>query len=651
MENSSDPASLSTLLPKLIETEEARDTAFASVRRGSLDAAPSQFPSLDAASSPFSITKGDGYIDTRESIRLCVKAYWAFPLLRNVVEVMCELSNSKLYLKGGNKKTREFIESWLEKIKIELLKEQFFREWFRSANVFLYRFDADFTPQQLAKLNQAYGSLKNALSVPIKYLILNPETITAGAGATFDKWTYVKLLNGYEVAKLRNPQTPEEQAVLDSLDSDAKKAIQAGASQIPLKLDAGRLNVLLYKAQPYEPMGVPMAHGVLKDIEAKLELKRIDMSIARTTDRALLLLTVGETPNQFNRGSNINPNTLAALQNAFANESVARTLIADYTVNGKWLVPEIDKILGKQKYEQLDKDINTGLNAVLFGEGEKFANTSIKVQIFIERLKEARTAFLSSFLQPEIDRVCRAINAKSIPQVSFADLSLKDELQYAKIFVQLAQLGLLTPQELFEAMDSGKIPINEESLVNQREFKNLREEGLYLPLIGGAAEIQKQQLAIQQQQMEAQTAASKAIQPSVSPPSKPVGRPEGSKAPKTNVTPSPIGTSKANLSGFSLKTLGELLPQVSELQNSIEAALKKRYKLRKLSDAQLSIGKQLVEAIISNETRAAWMNSVSDYLETPKEMDATAAAEIDELRLKHDVDSYTAAILRLSKTN
>ncbi len=636
-------------------------TSFASTvsrRGGYVDSPVLTYPNLESATTPFRTSGADAHVDTREAVRLSVKAYWAFPLLRNVVEVMGELSNSDLYLKGGNKKTRGFLEAWFERINLWQLKEQFFREWFRSANAFIYRFDGTFSPSDLKKMTQIYGSLKKA-EIPVKYIILNPECITAAGNIAFDQVTYFKVLSPYELAKLKNPQTAEEKALVKQLDAESLRSIQAGGDAT-LKLDPERLRALTYKHQPYEPMGVPMAYGVLKDIEAKLELKRIDLSIARTTDRALLLLTVGETPNEWSKGANINPNTITALQAAFANESVARTLIADYTVKGNWLIPDINKILGAAKYEQIDKDINTGLNAILFNDGEKFANTSIKVQIFIERLKDARSAFLKNFLQPEIERVCEAINAKNVPTAIFEDLSLKDDLQYAKIYVQLAQLGLLTPEELFRVMGNGQLPTVEESLENQRTFKTQRDEGLYLPIVGGAADIQKAQLDIQQQQTDNQLElgqesnkinAIKAVQPKASGPKGAVGRPTGSTGPKAATKPTPVGSGKANLDGFSMALFHAFVPQVSDLHNMVEKTLKKNNRIRKLSDFQQSVGKQLVEAIIANEPQEKWLESVDTYVAAPKEMNLAVASELDDLQLRFNVDSYTASILRLAKSH
>ena len=56
--------------------------------------------------------------------------------------------------------------------------------------------------------------------------------------------------------------------------------------------------------------------------------------------------------------------------------------------------------------QQVNEDIKEGLQNILIGS-EKFSNTTVKAQVFFERLKESRAAFLNYFLQPEIETIFR----------------------------------------------------------------------------------------------------------------------------------------------------------------------------------------------------------------------------------------------------
>ena len=107
---------------------------------------------------------------------MCQKAYANVPIFRNAIDVMAEFANSDIYLEGGSEKSKQFIEKWLNKIEFWKLKDQYFREYYRSGNVFIYKVDGKFTAKDLVKLNQTYGSEDNGVGLkdPCKIYISKP---------------------------------------------------------------------------------------------------------------------------------------------------------------------------------------------------------------------------------------------------------------------------------------------------------------------------------------------------------------------------------------------------------------------------------------------------------------------------------------------
>ena len=81
---------------------------------------------------------GDG-VNVREAIELCQKAYANVPIFRNTIDMMSEFANTDVYLEGGTAKSRDFFEKLFDRIKLWDLKDQYFREYYRSGNIFLYR--------------------------------------------------------------------------------------------------------------------------------------------------------------------------------------------------------------------------------------------------------------------------------------------------------------------------------------------------------------------------------------------------------------------------------------------------------------------------------------------------------------------------------
>jgi len=76
----------------------------------------------------------------------------------------------------------------------------------------------------------------------------------------------------------------------------------------------------------------------------------MDMTLSRTIEHVILLITTGEKVDQY--GGGINRPNLVNLQNIFRNQTLGRVLVADYTTKGQWLIPDIGQILGPEKYIQ-----------------------------------------------------------------------------------------------------------------------------------------------------------------------------------------------------------------------------------------------------------------------------------------------------------
>ena len=67
----------------------------------------------------------------------------------------------------------------------------------------------------------------------------------------------------------------------------------------------------------------------------------------------------------------------------------------------------------------------------------------------------------------------------------FEEVDLRDTSVYSRIYSRLIELGVLTAEEGMQAIESGRFPTPEESLESQKKFQELKNEGLYEPLIGG----------------------------------------------------------------------------------------------------------------------------------------------------------------------
>jgi hypothetical protein len=614
-----------------------------------------KFTNIEKGLIPFKTYTGSGQsgISIRDAIILCQKAYYNFSVFRNTIDLMTEFSSSDIYFEGGSKKSQKFFESLFKKINVFDLQDRFFREYYRSGNVFFYRFDAKLKPADIKKISQTFGAKAKTVKIPFRYVILNPADIQISGSLNFSQARkYHKVLTDYELERVRNPKTEEDREIYDALDPATKKKIKGSplSNAVLMLLDADRFHAVFYKKQDYEPFSVPMGYPVLEDINHKAELKRMDMAITRTVQQAILLVTMGTEPDK----GGINQENLLKMQNLFENQSVGRVLIADYTTDAKFVIPQIGDILDPKKYDVVNADINSGLNNMLTGVdtgGEKFANISSKVEVFIARLRQARLAFLNDFLTPEIKRISKSLGFKNYPTPKLNEVLLRDNTEKYRVYTRMAELGLLTPEELFEALDTNKLPNKETSMDSQRKYINDRDEGLYFPLVGGSPVENPamegwvpQEVAHPELQKTNTTPPSKKTAPKTTTPKKSqttspnVGRPSGTKGiPQKEKT-----TAEVN---FSFEGVKQNIVKSQDLEKLVQKELRKKHKKTRLTKNQKEVAETISHIIISNETPDKWSECVAKYCEKPVDQNAEQVRRVEDIAIKHQLDTFMASIL------
>jgi hypothetical protein len=561
-------------------------------------------------------------VNVREAIELCQKAYANVSVFRNAIDIMSEFANTEIYLEGGTQKSRDFFTEWFKKIKLWNLRDQYFREYYRSGNVFLYRVDGKFKADDFAKLVSQIGVLGDN-KIPLKYIVLNPFDIVAKRSSTFATGAYEKILSEYELARLQNPITEEDKEILDAMPSAVKKDIKKGAyytDGLKIELDPKKLTYSFYKKQDYEPFAVPFGYPVLEDINAKMELKKMDQAITRTVENVILLITMGAEPEK----GGINAQNLSAMQSLFKNESVGRVLVSDYTTKAEFVIPDLGKVLGSEKYQVLNEDIKQGLQNIVIGE-EKYSATEVKAQIFVDRLKESRNAFLNDFLQVEINRIAKELGFRSFPTAKFRDVDMRDQTQLMRITTRLMELGVLTPQQGMDMFHTGQFPQAKEISPAQNTFNEERKEGYYNPLVGGVPLIAPG--GDGQEQVQKNTT------------NKVAGRPEGTTG---------IPLVKGN---YSVKGIQSVVKKIEKTRASISGNLKKKLNIKKFNEQQENMLNKLCEAVVVSNEIETW-ESVANSCVNNFDNIASLNAMPDVLSIlaEHQLeDDYSAAILYHSK--
>lgn len=576
-------------------------------------------------------------VNVQEAVLLCQKAYANIAIFRNAIDIMSEFANSDLYLEGGTKKSRDFISKWFQKISIWKITDQFFREYYKSGNVFIYRIDGDFSSDDFNKLSLVYGSGLKPGKIPLMYTFLNPFDIVTYRTTAFRDQAYRKVLSEYELERLRNPKNEEDEQIFKALPDETQKAILKGGwaeRGISMPLEVANLSYSFYKKQDYEPFAVPFGFPVLADINWKMELKKIDQAIANTIENVILLITMGNTPDK----GGINPRNMEAMQKLFRNESIGRVLVSDYTTKAEFVIPDLNKVLGPDKYKVVNDDIKEGLQNVIVGQ-ERYASTMVKAEIFLERLKEARSAFLNDFLQGQIKMVCQGLGFRKYPIVKFAEIDLKDELQFHRVTTRLIELGILTAEEGMRAIKTGIYPETTNMVDSQERFLEERKKGYYNPLVGGVPVIDPISLLedppgeIEEDGDDIRDADEMRNVEEIKPggPPKQPGRPPTSSNPEKK---------------YSRANLGKSVGAMEELRKAAATALRKHEKKKRLSKEENALVDQLCEAVICGCESDQWKESVEACIKDFEKIGGLVPLPgILEIAAEHNLDAYAAAFL------
>lgn len=576
-----------------------------------------RFSSIKGGLLPFEYSR-DG-VSVREAVLLCQKAYFNVAICRRTVDLMAEMSNTDIFLKGSSKKSRDFFYAWMKKARIRNVAEQFFREYFRSSNVPIYRVDGEFPAEYFLKLTQIYASENPTNSVPIRYVMLNPYDIISKAATSFSLGTYEKILSRFELTRLKDPQTEEDKAFLNSLPLEAQKAIKETAWQsngVKVKLDPTKLIFAFMKKMDYEPFAVPFLYPVLDDINAKLELKKMDQAITRTVENVILLIKNGAPPDK----GGINQQNIAALQSIFGNPTTGRVLVSDWTTEGEFIIPDLNKVLGPEKYQVLNDDIREGLQNILLGE-EKYGNTQTKVKIFLEGLKEARNTFIDDFLQPEIKRVAKNLGFRDYPEVKMKEISANDQTQWQRVITRLIELGIIDGKTGIKTIENGELPDVEgdEFQAAQEEYIAQRKKGMWMPLspvpITTAAPPPKDPNAA----LKAAAAPAKTKPKTM----KSSGRPKGAKA--------------------SIQDYQQATYAAENLIHYIEESLAAKH--GDLTDFQKEMAVELSKSIVCAARKSDWQSLADECLEDDsKILSLNPRGEVLDFAAESDLDLYAAGL-------
>ncbi len=341
----------------------------------------------------------------------------------------------------------------------------------------------------------------------------------------------------------------------------------------------------------------------------------------------------------------INPNNLNAMQSLFQNESVGRVLVSDYTTKAEFILPDISKVIGPEKYKIVNEDITQGLQNVIVGD-EKYKNTQVKAEIFLERLKEARQSFMHNFLQPQIKMVCRAMGFKVYPTAKFEEIDIKDEVQLQRVVTRLIEMGILTPEQGVKAIKTGIYPEESEIEKAQTHYIEKRKEGMYNPLVGGLPVVdidgdgQVDTVPSSSQENSSPKPSSNTPTPKGS--GRPVGRPRG-----TTGIPRTVNAAEEEI--YSRKDIQQIVYKTQNLEDHVKKSFAKKIN-KDLTDDQEKMCSELTKSIILAKNKNQWKRTANSCIKDFNKIESLPIIpEIQKISQEKKLELYPSSLLYHSK--
>jgi len=523
------------------------------------------------------ISSKDAYSETPvEAYKRAIKYYYTDPLVGTTTNLLASLSSKGYENDIDDPKIKQFFDVWAFDVNLPEVLEWIYLDFFKVGHVTTYKVLAKYEPrvsylspipgQKMKvkkKLKKAKAAKKGIWSkghMPVSYTTLNPLLVNIEGNLLFDK-TSVKLKPPNELTEMlkKSPAdlTEDEKLLVKALPNDLKKAAEKGEEY---QLDSRLVGQITYRKQPYERYARPRIGRLFDTIEYKRSLREADISTLDGISNAILKITIGNDDYPVT-----NQDQLEAVAELFNTPSKSFDVVWNHTLKIEKIVsPEIEAILGKGKYEQVNEDMTAGLGiprSIIDGTGQvNAAEIGLMIKGLSEEISYARRQ-VTRWLYREYQQIAEAAGFDRIPKVRWDEGVLKDTILYMNTLSQLVDRRMLSYRTALEAL--GFDFPNE--LNNMNEEMSLVKKGTF-GIIGSPW-----------QQAKAGPGNQKVQSAPKGTPSN--GRPAGQPAPKKK-EPKKVPTSKQNQSPKrppkSGTTFGTLEEAVSGLSDEAFELFKQR---------------------------------------------------------------------------
>lgn len=424
--------------------------------------------------------------EPKKSFERAIKYYYVDPLVGSATNLLANLALKGFENDIDDTNIKNFYDTWTFDVRFEEVLEWIFLDFFKVGHVSTYKVLAKYEPKvsylepssgqktntkkKTAKLETA--AKKNIWSkghLPVAYTVLNPSLVNITGNLLFDKVGVSMSMPPELTELLKKPTselTEEEKELIKALPSDLKNAAQGGGEY---KLDSRLVGQITYRKQPYERYAKPRTTRIFDSIEYKNSLRQADLSTLDGITNYILKITIGNDEYPV-----VSQAELEAVAQLFNTPSKSFDVVWNHTLEVEKIVsPEIESILGKDKYEQVNEDMTVGLGIAtsLLGGSSKLNSAEIELLTkgLMEEINYARRQ-VTRWIYREYQQIAEAMGFARIPKIRWDDGVLLDTILYLNTIAQSVDRRMLSYRTALERL----------GFDYSNELKNMEEE---MPLV------------------------------------------------------------------------------------------------------------------------------------------------------------------------
>lgn len=389
-----------------------------------------------------------------DRIASCREAYENVGIIGNIVDLMVDFALEGLTIEHASKPIRNFFIHWANKVKLYSLAEEILKGIYRDGNVPILSFRGAIENEEVIQFKKAIAqnlfvdTFTETKIIPYKYLVLDVLRLWKIGSELLGNVKYEYQIGARDLGIIKGNNQEDAKFVKklkDSLgDNELDNIKKTGRISIP----NNRLSLIFYKKDSYKAWANPMLWRIIEDVKFKQLLREMDISVAESVINALTIIKLGKTVDGFPAP----PGKYTKLASLLKTPTRSKTIIWDDLIELQTAYPPVNTILGREKYEQVNDDIRSGLGiaeVLINGEGGNFANSFLSVRTLLERLETGRQ-MLIGWLEAQIEIVTKNMGFRKAAIIKLENMSLMDEQAEKRLLLELYDRNLVSAESMIE---------------------------------------------------------------------------------------------------------------------------------------------------------------------------------------------------------